>query len=229
MFGVLLSAISCSLLWKWNNGFSFFSEFTTHKIYVIEYEVHLSFPKCILSEWSVFALHYGGKSMSQKVGIFINSFWLLDIINVSEFGKVKQCFALSTQSQIRQSNANAGDQSTHLIMLLCALQQQHIEKFGRNSSSYTHYFIIDGCCPGQVHLFFSISVLCQAAERWIGQPCQQHYTHHSPIQILIIISLDNPAPDTFYNIMWNRSKDRINETAWWMLFFTASRSGFVSV
>lgn len=71
------------------------------KIYVIEYKIHLSFSKCILSECLVIAVHYGVESMGQKVGAFINSFWLLDIINFSEFGEVKQYVVPSTQMQIK--------------------------------------------------------------------------------------------------------------------------------
>lgn len=34
----------------------------------------------------------------------------------------------------------------------------------------------------------------------------------SPIHILIIISPNNVASDTFHNIMWNRSEDVVNKT-----------------
>lgn len=36
------------------------------KIHAIEYKIHLSLPKCILSEWSETAVHYGVKSMAHK-------------------------------------------------------------------------------------------------------------------------------------------------------------------
>ena len=44
------------------------------KIDLIEYKIHLSFPKCILSERSVIAVHYGSKSMARKGDAFIKSF-----------------------------------------------------------------------------------------------------------------------------------------------------------
>lgn len=116
------------------------------KIYVIESKTHLSFPKCILSEWSVFALHYGDKSIAQKGGVFINSFWLLDIKMFLNLG----CFVPLTQ--IRWSNVINSliwkcfcmHRSTALRSLLLI-----------HHRSYTHYMIIDGSCLGRVHLFFS--------------------------------------------------------------------------
>ncbi len=44
------------------------------QIYVIEYKIHLSSPKCVLSDWSDTAVHYRVKSMTQKGGALINSF-----------------------------------------------------------------------------------------------------------------------------------------------------------
>lgn len=42
----------------------------------------------------------------KKGDAFINSFWLLDMINFSEFGEVKQYVVPSTQIQIKQTNVN---------------------------------------------------------------------------------------------------------------------------
>lgn len=54
--------------------------------------------------------------MTQKGGAFINSFWLLDIINFSEFSEVKQCVDPSTQMQIKQTNVNPEDQCIHPVL-----------------------------------------------------------------------------------------------------------------
>lgn len=98
------------------------------KIYVIEYEIHLSFPKCILSEWSVTTtVHYGAKSMTQKGGAFINSFWLSDIINFSESSEVKQCVNPSTQMQIKQTNVNPEINAFSQRWFMC-VERRCIEK-----------------------------------------------------------------------------------------------------
>lgn len=115
------------------------------KIYVIECKIHLSFPKCILSEWSVTTVHYRAKSMTQKGGALINSFWLLDIINFSDFSEVKHCVVPSTQMQIKQTNVNT-EINAFIQWCFLRLEQRCIEKSGTNSSSSTHYIIIDGSC-----------------------------------------------------------------------------------
>lgn len=115
------------------------------KIYVIESKTHLSFRKCILSEWSVFALHNRHKSMAQKEGVFINSFWLLNVIMSLNLA----CFVPLTQ--VRWSNVInpliwkgfCMHRSTALRSLVLIYHR-----------SYTHYMIIDGSCLGLVHLFF---------------------------------------------------------------------------
>ena len=100
--------------------------------------------------------------MTQKGGAFINSFWLLDIINFCESSEVKHCVVPSTQMQIKQTNVSEGDQCIGPVMSLC-VERRCIQKSGPNSSSSTHYIITDGSCLWLVHLFFSD--LWQAAER----------------------------------------------------------------
>lgn len=122
----------------------------------------MSFPKCVLS---VSAVHYRVKSITRKKrGVLINSFWLLDTINFSEFSEVKRRVVPLTQMQIRQTNVNAAINGFIWWCFVC-VELQCIENSGSNSSLSTHYIIIDGSCLGLVHLFFSD--LWQAAECWM--------------------------------------------------------------
>lgn len=171
-------------------------------------------------------MHYGIKSITQKRGVLINSFWLLGLINVSEFSEVKQRVAALTQTQIKANWWECNNQWIHLVTFV---GWQCIEKSGSNSSLSTHYIIIDGSCLGLGHLFFflSLSLICNkrwqnAGWRFILQPRQQQ--RHSQlclVSLLIIIPSSNLWSDTFDNIMWNRSEGSANETEWRMLLAIA--------
>lgn len=65
------------------------------------------------------------------------------------------------------------------------------------------------------------SDLWQATECWMEVYSAAVPACVSLIYLLIIIPPNNLAPDTFDNIMWNRSEDSANETEWWMLLSTA--------
>lgn len=107
--------------------------------------------------------------------------------------------------------------------------RQCIEKSASNSSLSTHYIIIDSSCLGLVHLLFFFLIffsdLWQAAECWME--VYSAAVPAAPLTALSLFSLywSSYLPIicrlTFDNIMWNRSGDSANETAWWMLLSTA--------
>lgn len=172
------------------------------------------FPECILSEWSVFALHYGDKSMAQKGGVFINSFWLLNITTFLNLGHFVPL------TQIRWNNViNSLIWKCFCMHRSTALRS--LVLIHHHSTLYDYWWPLPRAHP---FVFQFRDRRQNAGLRFILQTCQQHHTQLSLIRILIIISPNNLASDTFHNIMWNRSEDIVNKT-WWMLLSTTLTLG----
>lgn len=152
-----------------------------------------------------------------KRGVLINSFWLLDTINFSEFSEVKQRVVPLTQMQIKQTNVNAAINGFIWWCFVC-VELQCIEKSGSNSSLSTHYIIIDGSCLGLVHLFFFRFV---TGGRMLdgGLFCSRASSAaHSSLSFLywssylpIICRLTHLT-----TLCGAGSEDSANETEWWM-------------